>query len=151
MTSRTTLLDLHYAAASDPSVSFSRVIVEMSGLGDPAPLVNAMPANRNDSFSQYHQRAGKAFYIGGFVTLFDMVSGMLSIEDHFEVLKQVAFADRIVLTKTDLLSDQTKQSHIAEVSKELRSINSSAEILARHDIDLNALFSPRPYSSRESR
>lgn len=39
---RTTLFDLHCAASGGLSPPFSRVIVELSGLGDPAPLVNAL-------------------------------------------------------------------------------------------------------------
>lgn len=39
------------------------------------------------------------------MTLVDIVAGELSIENHFEATKQVSFADRIVLTKTDLARD----------------------------------------------
>ncbi|MEO0909679.1 MAG: GTP-binding protein, partial [Pseudomonadota bacterium] len=143
---RTTLLDLHYAATHGDSVGFSRVIVEMSGLGDPAPLVNALAVKHDDAITRNHELADDAFYIAGFITLFDVVAGMFSIENHFEVLKQVAFADRIVLTKTDLLSDKTRQADIEKLSDELRSINSSAQIVNRQEVDLDTLFSPRPYS-----
>ncbi|MEM9279626.1 MAG: GTP-binding protein, partial [Pseudomonadota bacterium] len=87
------------------------------------------------------------FYMAGFITLFDVISGSFSIENHFEVIKQIAFADRIVLTKTDLKDERTRQSDITELSNGLREINASAEIVDRVNINLSALFSPRFYSA----
>lgn len=143
---RTTLLDLHYAAKSEPSVLFSRVIVEMSGLGDPAPLVNGLSATRSDKVAPHHEVGEGAFYIAGFVTLFDVISGIHSLENHFEALKQIAFADRIILTKTDLVSDLESQIDISSVKDELRAINAGADIIDRQILDLSEVFSPRPYS-----
>lgn len=143
---RTTLLDLYYAASCNSSVSFSRVIVEMSGLGDPAPLVNALCTNHNDEIGLHHGTAEDAFYLAGFVTLFDVISGASSLENHFEALKQVAFADRIVLTKTDLVKENSAQTDIDALLRGLREINASADIVDRQETVLPALFSPRPYS-----
>lgn len=132
-----TLDDLHGASLEGLTSGFSRVIVEMSGLGDPAPLVNVLSSNANDP----------VFYLAGVVTLFDTLAGANSVEDHFEALKQIAFADRIVLTKTDLADDrETVAQDCATLSRDLRGLNAGAEILDRRTADLSTLFSPRPYA-----
>ncbi len=143
---RTTLFDLHCAASADLTSRFSRVIVEMSGLGDPAPLVNALTASRSGEDTLRDRTVDSAFYLAGFVTLYDSVTGAMSVERHFEALKQVAFADRIVLTKTDLATDPRALSNVAALPQELRALNASADIIDGQKADLAALFSPRPYS-----
>jgi G3E family GTPase len=122
------------------------VIVEMSGLGDPAPLINALNGSQYESGSMRDRTIDSVFHLAGFVTLYDIVTGGISIERHFEALKQVAFADRIVLTKTDLAKDPATRAEIAALPGELRAINASAEIVDRRNADLLELFSPRPYS-----
>ena len=143
---RSTLFDLHCAASGGLAPAFSRVIVEMSGLGDPAPLVNALIANQHGTDSLRDRTVDNLFYLAGFVTLYDIISGGISVEHHFEALKQIAFADRIVLTKTDLAKDPTTSSNIAALPLELRTLNAGAEIIDRREAGLAALFSPRPYS-----
>lgn len=141
---RSTLFDLHRAAMDDPAHRFSRVIVEMSGLGDPAPLVNALSANQHREDMLRDETVDSVFYLAGFVTLYDIVTGAASVESHFEALKQIAFADRIVLTKTDLAKGSEALTDVA--AQELRALNASAEIVDGRHADLSALFSPRPYS-----
>jgi G3E family GTPase len=143
---RATLFDLHGAASDGLAPDFSRVIVEMSGLGDPAPLVNALIANSQGAQSLSDETVDRVFFMAGFVTLYDIIKGGLSIERHFEALKQIAFADRIVLTKTDLAKDPATLSDIAALPGELAQLNAAAMVLDRRDADLSHLFSPRPYS-----
>lgn len=138
---RQTLEDLQSAASSGLTGGFSRVIVEMSGLGDPAPLVNAFSAGDN--------AAGPQFYLAGVVTLFDTVTGASTIENHFEAFKQIAFADRIVLTKTDLVEEPKTSTECSGLFGELRALNPSADIVDRQSVDLSTLFSPRPYTAVE--
>ncbi|MTH95812.1 GTP-binding protein [Roseibium sp. RKSG952] len=142
---RQTLVDLHNAASDGLTGRFSRVIVEMSGLGDPAPLVNALCSGKNRVRQHPYVTHGTEFYLAGVVTLFDTVSGASSVEHHFEALKQLAFADRIVLTKTDLETSPEEAADRNALSCELREINSSAEIVDGKAVNLHALFSPRPY------
>lgn len=138
---RQSLEDLQSAASSGLTGGFSRVIVEMSGLGDPAPLVNAFSASDN--------AAGPEFYLAGVVTLFDTVTGASTIENHFEAFKQIAFADRIVLTKTDLVEEPKTSTECSGLFGELRALNPSADIVDRQSVDLSTLFSPRPYTAVE--
>ena len=144
---QTTLSDLFSAAKSDPTIRFSRVIVEMSGLGDPAPLVNALSATKTSRGATEVADTLDVFQLAGFVTLYDTMTGATSVEHHFEALKQVAFADRIVLTKTDLVEDSRDQANVSALREDLRELNASADIIDRQAANLPDLFSPRPYSA----
>ncbi|MEO1114478.1 MAG: GTP-binding protein [Pseudomonadota bacterium] len=144
---RKTLDDLQSAARDGLTARFTRVIVEMSGLGDPAPLVNALSADDTGSLALRAARPDPVFYLAGVVTLFDMVEGSSSVENHFEALKQIAFADRIVLTKTDVTRASGETHDIGLLSQELRALNASAEIIDRRKVDFSTLFSPRPYAA----
>ena len=70
-----------------------RVVVETTGLADPAPVVQALLA---DVMLARHYR------MDGIVTVVDAVHGLASLVGHEEAVRQVAMADRIVLSKTDL-------------------------------------------------
>lgn len=146
---RTTLFDLHCAASGGLTHGFSRVIVEMSGLGDPAPLVNALALTGIGADTLRDRTVDRVFHAAGFVTLYDIITGDISIENHFEALKQVAFADTIVLTKTDLARDPATLAEVANLPETLRTLNASAEIIDRQQADLRELFTPRPYSAIE--
>jgi G3E family GTPase len=146
---RTTLFDLYSAAQSGLTPPFSRVIVEMSGLGDPAPLINALMVKKTDNLSLSDSTVNQAFQVSGFVTLYDIINGEISIERHFEALKQVAFADRIVLTKTDLAKDPATLSDIAALPQTLKEINPGAAIVDRQKTDIYELFSPRNYAASD--
>ena len=74
--------------------SFDRMVIETSGLADPAPIMQMLlnqPLVMNN------------FRLDSVVTLVDAVQGLRAIDEHEEAFKQVALADRLVLTKTDLV------------------------------------------------
>jgi len=73
-------------------------------------------------------------------------AGAVSIENHFEALKQIAFADRIVLTKTDLAAGVHRAEDAGELAHELRELNPCADIVDRQAVNFSSLFFPRPYS-----
>ncbi len=141
-----TLDDLRSAAQDGLTGKFTRVIVEMSGLGDPAPLVNALAVDEAGADHQPSSGEGPVFYLAGVVTLFDAIAGASSIDNHFEAMKQIAFADRIVLTKTDVERSADTMRDVNRLSDELRNLNSSADIFDRHAVDFASLFSPQPYT-----
>ncbi len=70
-----------------------RVVVETTGLADPAPVVQSLLA---DVMLARHYR------LDGIVTVVDAVHGQKTLDQHEEAIRQLAMADRIVLTKTDL-------------------------------------------------
>ena len=73
--------------------SFQRVIIETSGLADPGPVLQTFASDR---------ALGQEFYLQALVTVIDAPSGARNLNDMPEARHQVALADRIVLSKTDL-------------------------------------------------
>ena len=74
-------------------MNFNRVIIETTGLADPAPVLHT---------AMVHPYLLMRFRLDGVVTVVDAVNGVSTLDAHIEAVKQVAVADRIVLTKTDL-------------------------------------------------
>lgn len=72
---------------------FSRVVIETTGLADPAPILFTLMT---------HPYLVLRYRLDGVVTVVDTVNGMATLDAHPEAIKQAAVADRIVLTKTDL-------------------------------------------------
>lgn len=89
-TLRDTLIDLFAGVRSARWPSFNRLIVETSGLADPTPLVAGL---LGDSALNARCRLRQV------VTLVDAVHGSESIARYPEARRQVAIADRILLTK----------------------------------------------------
>jgi G3E family GTPase len=73
---------------------FSRVIIETTGLADPAPVLHVLMT---------HPYLVMRYRLDGIVTVVDAVNGPATLDAHAEAVKQVAVADRLVLTKTDLI------------------------------------------------
>lgn len=145
---RVTLFDLHEAARVGLAPAFARVVVETTGLADPAPLVHQLIPGGAIALGLRDHVVARSFELAGLITAVDIVTGEISIENHFEAGKQIAFADRIVLTKTDLAKDPASIRDVIGLKDRLRMINASAEILDRHQAGFNlaALFSPRLYA-----
>ncbi len=74
---------------------FARVIVETSGLSDPSALLEDLIADV--FFNRY-------FAFSGIVTVVDVRAFAGTVTEHMEARMQVALADRLMLTKTDLVS-----------------------------------------------
>jgi G3E family GTPase len=91
-----TLADLYYRRARAEVPPFRRVLIETTGLADPAPLLQIL---LRDSFVSYY------FTLAAVVTTLDAVLGLGQLQEHPESVKQAALADRIVITKTDIASN----------------------------------------------
>lgn len=85
---------------------FTRVVVETTGLADPAPVVATVMYDR---VLQHHFRTGNV------ITTVDALNGGRNLDTHPESLKQVALADRLVLTKVDLTTDTQVEHLIARL------------------------------------
>ncbi len=75
---------------------FKRVVIETTGLADPAPILHTV---------MDHPYLGLRYRLEGVVTLVDAVNGLATLDAHPEAMKQAAVADRLVLTKLDLAPD----------------------------------------------
>ncbi|RRH98425.1 GTP-binding protein [Mesorhizobium tamadayense] len=91
-----TLKELDRRSEAGETPPLNRVIIETTGLADPAPILHTLMAE-----AELMAR----FRIGGIVTTVDAVNGAATLERHVEATKQVAVADRLLVTKTDLVSD----------------------------------------------
>lgn len=106
---------------------FKRVVIETSGLADPTPIAYTLLA---EPVLQHH------FRLGNIVTVVDAVNGLSQFRHHPESVKQVATADRIVLTKTDMAAAGAP----AETRSAIGRINGAAPVL---DLDRDALDADR--------
>lgn len=87
-----TLIDLMLRRDAG-DIAFDRVLIETSGLADPAPILHALMTDRGVS---------AVYRIDSVVTVVDAVHGGTTLDRHIEARRQVALADRLVLSKTDL-------------------------------------------------
>lgn len=115
------------------------MVVETTGLADPAPVVNQLRAFPPP-------KEGRGFQLAGVITTVDVVTALASLDGHLEASKQIAFADVVVLTKTDLLED-SDQAHLETLKQEILALNPTATLTDRQsaDFDLAAVFAPRGY------
>jgi G3E family GTPase len=101
---------------------FRRVLLETTGLADPAPVLHT---------AMSHPYLLLRYRLDGVVTVVDAVNGEATLDAHQEAVKQVAVADRIVLTKTDL----TDVAQRERIGTRLRTLNPAAPILIGADGD----------------
>src|SRR5438067_5615370 len=108
--------------------SFERIVIETTGLADPAPIVHALMTDRD---------IAEALRLEAVVATVDAAAGAGTLDAHPESRKQAAFADRLVLTKTDL-SDPAASGLAAR----LRALNPTApQLTAAHGaVDAAHLF-----------
>jgi G3E family GTPase len=95
---------------------FARLIVEPSGLADPAPIAQAIL--RNPLMS-------RVLRLDTTLATMDAVFGMRQLDEHGEARKQASFADSILLTKTDLAAPED----VARLKARLANLNPTAEII----------------------
>jgi G3E family GTPase len=122
--------DLHSRRERGLLPPFRRLVIESTGLADPFPILSTV---RSDSVLRHH------FCLGNVITTVDAVNGARQLDVQPESIKQVAVADRLVLTKTDLaIAEATTR-----LKRRLRHINPGAPIwrAAEDDLDADALLS----------
>jgi G3E family GTPase len=103
---------------------FDRVIVETTGLADPAPALNTVVA---DPVLRHHYR------LGNVVATVDAVNGPRHLRDNHEARRQIAIADRLVITKADLV----EAGELMTLRGALAQLNASALVSVSHN-DLQA-------------
>jgi len=96
--------------------TFKRLLLETTGLADPAPVLHT---------AMSHPYLVLRYRLDGVITVADAAAGQATLDAHLEAVKQAAVADRIVLTKTDIVDEARRQRIIAR----LRALNPAAPIL----------------------
>jgi G3E family GTPase len=122
-----TLADLHFRRTRGELPPFERVVIETTGLADPAPILNTLLGNK---LVTEHYR------LDAVVVTADAVHFLEELQKNREVEKQVAVADRLVITKADL-------APVAPVKARLAHINPRARVFeSRQGSAAVAAFAP---------
>ncbi|MGQ0621094.1 MAG: CobW family GTP-binding protein [Panacagrimonas sp.] len=98
-------------------IAFDQVLIETTGLADPGPIVRTFMAE-TALLSKFH--------LDGVVTLFDAVNGEHSLAESVEAQAQLAYADRLLVTKVDLIDAEPIES----LTSLLHMMNGQADIAA---------------------
>ena len=104
-------------------IDLARVVVETTGLADPVPILATL---LSDAYASHY------FRLAAVATLVDAAAGAATLEAHGEARRQVAVADRLVLTKLDLASE------VGALSARLRRLNPTAPLLQAGDGEIDA-------------
>ncbi len=95
---------------------FRRVVIETSGLADPAPIAYTL---LSEAVLRHH------FRLSGIITTIDAVNGAGQLGRFAEAVKQASMADRLIVTKTDL----SDESSLRALRARLRALNVAAPIV----------------------
>lgn len=104
--------------------NFSRVIVETTGLADPAPVLHTLMAD---------PAVNGSCRLDGVVTAVDAFNGAATLQRHAEAVKQVGMADVLLLTKADLVEPAAAQ----DLVERLRRLNPGARLHSVRDGDID--------------
>lgn len=104
---------------------FERLVIETTGLADPAPIIHTLMTD---------PLIAGLYRLDGIVTCVDAQLGQSTLDAHGEAVKQVAVADRLVLTKTDLADSAA----VGALKERLGALNPAAPVLAARMGDVAA-------------
>jgi G3E family GTPase len=110
------LRDLIDGRSVDAFPEFDRVVIETTGLADPAPIAQTLLL---DPMLRHQVR------LANIVTTVDGIHGLAQLRSHAESLRQAAVADRLVITKSDLIS----RAQLEALKRELLRLNPTSRIL----------------------
>ena len=129
-----TLEDLLKRRDNGRITPFQRVLIETTGLADPAPVLHTI---------MFHPYLMLRYRLEGVITLVDAVNGSSTLDSHEESVKQAAVADRLVLSKTDLVSDRTE---LENLEARLSALNPAALVYAARDVSASQLLNAGLYN-----
>lgn len=102
---------------------FDRIVIETTGLADPAPILHTLMSE---------PALLARCRLEGVITVADAVNGEATLDAHPEAVKQVAVADRVVLTKLDLLEGREGEDRLFSIIARLRKLAPGARMLTTH-------------------
>ena len=116
--------------------AFDRVVLETTGLADPAPILHTLMSD---------PLAFNKFRLDGVVTTIDAVNGMATLDAHEEAVKQAAMADRILLTKLDLAGETPR----TEIESRLKMLNPGCVVIpvTQGQIDSTLILDLGPFDA----
>lgn len=136
-----TLANLMDAVQTGRVKPVNRVVIETTGLADPAPVMQAIMGNPIIATN---------FELDGVVTVVDAVNGVQTLGNHEEAWKQVAVADRLIISKQSMVT----AADLRVLKERLRAVNPRAEMLdadgdeaGTADVLVNGLYDPATKSA----
>lgn len=116
-------------------IQFDRVIIETTGMANPGPVCQTF--FMDDYVAEYYR-------LDGVITLVDAKHGMDTLDRQEEAQAQVGFADRILISKKDLVSEEEYEA----LRKRLMQMNPRVQITAAHfgEADLNELLDMKGFN-----
>jgi G3E family GTPase len=112
---------------------FDRLIIETTGLADPAPILQTFFID---------ELIRDTFELDGVITLIDGEHILLQLEQHRVVRSQIGFADRLILTKSDRITEQQKHTVLSRLNlinnKAMLFVAVNGEIAKTHWLDIHA-------------
>ena len=129
-----TLRDIARRRQKNETPPFDRVLLETTGLADPAPILQLL---------LNHPMISHDYRLDGVVTTVDALNGDRQLDEHGEAVKQAAVADRLLISKTDLAD----ASISARLRARLEDLNPGAQLyeIVQGDIDPALLFDAGPF------
>jgi G3E family GTPase len=96
-------------------LKFDRVVIETTGMADPGPVAQTFFTD---------EEIGNYYLLDSILTVVDAKHAPKQLDEFHEAQEQVGFADRILMSKTDLVSE----NEIEDLSKRLKRMNPRAPI-----------------------
>lgn len=131
-----TLANLMDAIQTGKVKSVKRIVIETTGLADPAPVMQAIMGNPVIATN---------FQLDGVVTVVDAVNGLQTLDNHEEARKQVAVADRLIVSKRAMAGGEG----LGALEARLRDLNPRAALMDADDEEtgnagvlVNGLYDP---------
>ena len=103
-----TLIDLFDKMMNGKVSSFNRVLIETTGLANPVPIIHTLMSSIE---------LIRIYTLDGVITVVDSVNGEKTLDLHEESLKQLALAEKIILSKTDIIDKDEIKSLIYRIKE----------------------------------
>ncbi len=101
------------------TLTFDRVVIETTGLANPGPVAQTFFVD---------EEVGAHYMLDAIITVVDARHAMLQLDEHEEAQRQVGFADKLLISKTDLVS----AAQLAALQARLGRINPRAAVASAH-------------------
>jgi G3E family GTPase len=116
-----------------------RIVIETTGLADPAPILQTLMS---------HPYLSLRFTVDTVATVVDAVNGLSTLDSHPESLRQAAIADVLAISKTDLAPPEA----VAALKERLAALNPRADVIDSRGADaMEQVFSARSLARRQER
>ena len=111
-----TLIDLFDKMMNGKVSSFNRILIETTGLANPVPIIHTLMSSIE---------LIRIYSLDGVITVVDSINGEKTLDLHEESLKQLALAEKIILSKTDIVD----KDEIKSLVYRIKEINPVSQII----------------------